>query len=229
MCNTLKRLIAWSYGNYICRVLFMSQFSEVSLGSFAALSKISDVKSFKRLLPPQFSSNFNQKVYRKHVIGWKYRLLPFSGDLPNFKITWHFEYKFPQLQSITICWFHLAKGQAENQSPRASFFNLSPVKMHVPYIKTSNPAAWSSSVVYMESSCNWMRKCRHWQLDFILALVDYVCRAHRNSSVIQLSTVRLSVALIISESILYRVVGCHGQNTVTFLNISLKRPFSNFS
>ncbi len=39
----------------------------LSLGSFGALCKISDLKIFKRLLLPQFSSIFNQTLHRRHV------------------------------------------------------------------------------------------------------------------------------------------------------------------
>ncbi len=39
---------------------------EFNLGSFGALCKISHIKIFKRLLLPQFSSNFNQNLWKAH-------------------------------------------------------------------------------------------------------------------------------------------------------------------
>ncbi len=56
----------------------------VIVGSFHALCKIPGVKISKRLLLPQFSSNFNQTL-KKACNPGKCRPLLFSGNLPNFK------------------------------------------------------------------------------------------------------------------------------------------------
>ncbi len=59
------------------------------------------------------------------VIRGKYKLLLFSGYLPNFKNIWHFADKSATLSlSITLCWFHLAKGKADGQGSCASCLML---------------------------------------------------------------------------------------------------------
>ncbi len=67
------------------------------MGSFGALCNFSDVKIFKRLLLPQFSSKFNQTL-KKACISGKYRLLLLLATCQILKESiWHFEDKLPQL------------------------------------------------------------------------------------------------------------------------------------
>ncbi len=63
---------------------FDARFLEFALGSFSALSKISDSKIFETLPLQQFSSNFNQTSYKVSYSG-AYIGHYFFGDLPKIK------------------------------------------------------------------------------------------------------------------------------------------------
>ena len=57
MWNILKTGLAVLRTPYVG--MFLVRSFEITLGSFGSLYKVSDVKIFKRLLLPQFSSTFN--------------------------------------------------------------------------------------------------------------------------------------------------------------------------
>ncbi len=109
MCNILKtadgraKRMKMVLGNCLCGVLFMSESFEFRLGLFGALSKMFDLKIFKRLLVPQFSfiqPNLmdnqtiffvsHEKIYSitfwrdKNMAGWKFvNTVPYVAR--NFK------------------------------------------------------------------------------------------------------------------------------------------------
>ncbi len=70
------------------------------MGSFGALCKISYVKIFIRLLPPQFSPNFNQNLLKNSNLG-EYKAILFLGVLPNLSNSQHFADKSPNLHCIS--------------------------------------------------------------------------------------------------------------------------------
>ncbi len=93
-----RRANGWKFGtrgprNSLCRVLFGSGRLSSVWGSIGALCKISDVKIFKRLLVPPFSSDFNQTLWK---VWWSgeggYRLLLLLAIRQKLKKKlWHFD------------------------------------------------------------------------------------------------------------------------------------------
>ena len=120
------------------------------MGSFrGALCKISDVNNFKRLLLPQFSSNFNQTLQKTCIQG-KYRLLLILAICQTLKVyIWHFENNLPQLYTASIHKAMLVssgKGLQSVKAPGPLVF-IAPVYVGPDFLPT-----WRDSMVWTRSS-----------------------------------------------------------------------------
>ena len=121
----------------------------VQFGVILCTCKLPGVKICKRLLLPQFSSNFNLTVENVCNRG-EIQAITFSGDLANFESIYgtlkRSYFSYIAILSIRLCWFNLAKGQAQRQGPRASCFSsVNPLKVKVCsffHVGASTPPSW---------------------------------------------------------------------------------------
>ena len=97
----------------------------------------------KRYCSNKFSSPISTKLYRKHII-WEIR--HFEDTLPQLHVHCHI---------IELCWFHLAKCQAERQGLWASCFIFSPEETPIP---VEDPVVSEVSYVLREWVIIWRQK-----------------------------------------------------------------------
>ena len=120
-CNILKtvdrrakgRKVGNCHMNCLCRVHFMSDSFEFSLGSFGARCEISYVKILRTLLLPHFSFSFQPHFMKSRMMAGGIHALTFLAVCHIFKNLHQFEDVTSATLplAINLSWFHLAKSQ----------------------------------------------------------------------------------------------------------------------